>query len=135
LIFEPGPREDVPRNPQLGFLQLCSDRRFHMLTMEKFEDVTGLAPDEYWIEARPGGAPSWDDNTKAARLAYGQGAAHMGWAAHGDRCGGFPGVSNEQLGNKLLKTLRKRAEEFPMAHHYGFFGHGEQVEIVPGQTN
>ena len=134
MILEPEPAEE-PRNPQRGFLQLCSDRRFHMLTMEKFEEVTGLGPDEYWIEARPGGAPSWEDNTRVARLAYREGAAHMGWAAHGDRCYGFPGASNEQLGNKLLKTLRKRAEEFPKAHHYGLFGHGEQVESVPGQRN
>jgi hypothetical protein len=103
--------------------------------MEKFEEVTGLGPDEYWIEAGPGGAPSWDDNTEAARLAYAEGAAHMGWATHGDRCGGFPGASNEELRTKLLKALRKRAEEFPKARHYGLFGQGEQVEIVPDQTN
>ena len=103
--------------------------------MEKFEEVTGLGPDEYWIEARPGGAPSWDENTEAARLASGEGAALMGWAAHGDRCGGFPGASNEQLRSKLLETVRKRAEEFPEAHHYGLFGRGGLVEIMRGQTN
>jgi hypothetical protein len=118
-----------------GFLQLCADRRFHRLTMEKFEEVTGLGPDEYWIEAGPGGAPSWDDNTEAARLAYGDGAAHMGWAAHGDQCGGFPEASDEELENNLLEALRKRAEEFPEAHHYGLFGRGGEVEIVRGQTN
>jgi hypothetical protein len=119
----------------LGFLQLCADRRFHRLTMEKFEEVTGLGPDEYWIEAGPGGAPYWDDNTEVARIAYREGAAHMGWAAHGDLCYGFPEASNEQLRNRLLETLRKRAEEFPKAHHYGLFGQNEQVEIVPDQTN
>ena len=34
--------EDRPRDPSLGFLQLCSDRRFHLKTMEAFEDMTGL---------------------------------------------------------------------------------------------
>jgi hypothetical protein len=100
--------------------------------MEAFEDLTGLKPDEYWIEARPGGAPSWADNTKSARLAYGDGATHMGWAAHGDECRGFPGASNAEMRAKLARTLRKRAEEFPRAHHYALFGEGEKVEVVAG---
>ena len=54
-------------------------------------------PDGYWIEARPGGAPSWGDNTRASRLAHRNGALFMGWAAHGDGCLGFPGESNERL--------------------------------------
>jgi len=102
--------------------------------MEAFEDLTGLEPDEYWIEARPGGAPSFADNTRIARFAYREGAAHMGWAAHGDHCVGFPGASNQEIRSKLPRTVRKRAEEFPRAHHYGFFGAVGEIEVVPGPT-
>ena len=111
----------------LGFLPLCAERRFHRRVMEAFERVTGLGPDGYWIEARPGGAPSWDDNTRGARLAHQAGATHMGWAAHGDVCLGFPGKSNAELRRMLERTARRRAEEFPHARHYLLFageGHG-----------
>ena len=98
--------------------------------MEAFEEATGLGPDGYWIEARPGGAPSWADNTRAARLAHKSGAAFMGWAAHGDNCGGFPGEPNDRVADRLVKTLNKRAEEFPKAKHIGFFAYGEEVHVI-----
>ena len=71
---------------ELGYLQLCADRRFHYLTMTAFEEATGLEPEQYWIEARSGGAPAYADRTRAARFAYHEGASHFGWAAHGDVC-------------------------------------------------
>ena len=136
MTFGPEPRleDQRPRDPTRGFLQLCSDRRFHLKTMEAFEDVANLEPEGYWIEARPGGAPSWADNTRVARLAYEEGAAHMGWAAHGDQCLGFRGVSNEELKEKLRRTVRKRAEEFPRAVHYGLFGENGQIEVISGPS-
>ena len=134
MIFDPERRdEDRPRDPTRGFLQLCSDRRFHWKTMEAFEDLADLEPDGYWIEARPGGAPSWADNTRMARIAYREGAAHMGWAAHGDDCRGFPGVSNQELKERLRRTVRKRSHEFPQAMHYGLFATTGQVEVISGQ--
>jgi hypothetical protein len=117
-----------------GFLQLCADRRFHRLTMLEFERQTGLGAGEYWIEARAGGAPSWSDNTKTARYAYQEGARFMGWAAHGDKCGGFPGVSNEEMRGKVEQAMRSRAEEFPQAEHFALFGHGVSVEVVARQA-
>jgi hypothetical protein len=113
-----------------GFLQLCADRRFHRLTMLEFERVTGLAADEYWIEARAGGAPSWNENTKTARYAHREGARFMGWAAHGDSCGGFPGVSNDEMRRKVERAMRSRAQEFPGAEHIALFAHGGGVEVV-----
>jgi hypothetical protein len=113
-----------------GFLQLCSDRRFHRAIMLAFEEATGLAADDYWIEARPGGAPSWADNTRASRLAHRNGAVFMGWAAHGDGCLGFPGEASERVADRLVKTLRKRAEEFPKATHIGLFAHGKEVHVL-----
>ena len=117
-----------------GFLQLCADRRFHRLTMVEFEQLTGLGEGDYWIEARAGGAPSWSDNTKTARYAYGEGARFMGWAAHGDSCGGFPGVSNDELRQKVEGTLESRAGEFPEAEHIALFAHRGGVEVVARRT-
>lgn len=125
-VRPPRPDDGVVR----GFLQLCSDLRYHRLTMSAFEDATGLAEDGYWIEARPGGAPSWADNTRAARLAHKLGASHMGWAAHGDECLGFRGEPDARVRARLEQTLRKRADEFPGAVHYALFGLSGNVEVI-----
>jgi len=122
------PRPDV--GVERGFLQLCSDLRYHRVTMLAFEEATGLPTDRYWIEARPGGAPSWDDNTRASRLAHGLGAVHMGWAAHGDECLGFKGEASDRVRQRLESAVRKRAEEFPRATHYLLFGEAGEVEVI-----
>jgi hypothetical protein len=114
----------------LGFLQLCAERRFHRAVMEAFERETGLAPDEYWIEARAGGAPSWSDNTRTARIAHRFGAKTMGWSAHGAECRGYPGESDAALRSRLDKTARRRAEEFPNVSHLLLFALPDGVEIV-----
>ena len=97
--------------------------------MLAFEEATGLAADECWIEARPGGAPSWADNTKVARWAQHEGAVHLGWGAHGDRCHGFPGETNAAMLRKLERTARTRGQEFPHASHYVLFGEGGEVSV------
>jgi hypothetical protein len=117
-----------------GFIQLCADRRFHRPTMQEFERLTGLGENDYWIEARAGGAPSWSDNTKTGRFAYEQGARVMCWAAHGDKCGGFPGVSNDDMRRKVESSMKSRAEEFPEAEHYALFAHEGGVELVAHQS-
>jgi hypothetical protein len=114
----------------LGFLQLCSDLRFHRRLMEAFEGTAGLRPDEYWIEARPGGAPAWRDNSRMSRIAYREGAEHMGWAGHGAGCRGFPGVDDAELRKRVEHAARSRAEEFPRANHYLLFVAEGDVEIV-----
>ena len=114
----------------LGFLQLCADRRFHRAVMEAFEQATGLRPDEYWVEARPGGAPSWADNTRAARIAVRKGGRFMGWSAHGDVCLGFPDASDDAMRARLERTARTRAEEFPGCTHLALFALPGGVEVV-----
>ena len=113
----------------LGFLQLCAERRFHRAVMEAFERETGLREDEYWIEARAGGPPSWADNTKTARIAHRNGARSMGWATHGDVCLGFPGDEDDTLRIRLHKTAARRAEEFPRAVHVVLFALPGGVEV------
>ena len=112
-----------------GFLQLCSDRRYHRQIMDAFERETGLAGTDYYVEARPGGAASWGDTTRMGRFAYRNGAAHMGWAGHGDVCRGFRGASSLELRRKLESTARRRAGDFPRAAHYLIFGEGGDVEV------
>ena len=98
--------------------------------MEAFERETGLRPDEYWIEARPGGAPSWADNTKGSRLAHRAGARLMGWSAHGAECLGFPGLGDEALRGRLRSVALRRAEEFPQAEHFALFALPGTVEVT-----
>lgn len=112
-----------------GFLQLCSDRRFHLKVMEAFEEAAEIDPDQYYIEARSGGAPSWADTTRLGRFAYRSGAGVMGWAAHGDRCLGFYGASNDELLARLERTVQKRIGDFPRAAHFLLFGESAEVQV------
>lgn len=113
----------------LGFLQLCADRRYHRKTMAEFERATGLRPDQYWIEAAAGGAAALGATTATARFAYDKGARVMGWAAHGDGCGGFPGLTDDELRTKLHDAATTTPEDFPEAEHWTLFGAGGAVEV------
>jgi hypothetical protein len=121
----------VSAERRLGFLQLCAERRFHRAVMQAFEQAAGLAPDDYWIEARAGGAPSWADNTRTARFAARGGATVMGWSAHGERCLGFPGEGDASIRARLERTAQKRAEEFPRCLHLALFALADGVQVTP----
>ena len=114
----------------LGFLQLCADRRFHRAVMAAFEAETGLPPDGYWIEATAGGAPAFETMSATASFAFDKGAAIVGWAAHGDACGGFPGLSNDEVEATLEATARTRAGEVPGAEHWMLFATGAGVRVT-----
>jgi hypothetical protein len=111
----------------LGFLHLCADRRFHRRTMEEFEQAAGLAPDRYWVEATVGGAPAQALRPRGADYAYGHGARHMAWAAHGEACGAFPGADDERIREMLERTVLRRRLEYPDAQHYVLFASGRRV--------
>lgn len=112
-----------------GYLAICADRRFWKKTVAAFEEITGLSADkeEYWIEAHAGGTPGLPDTT-TSDYAYQHGAYKMGWAAHGDSCGGFPGVANYEIRQKLNKEIAEKKARYPKASHFGFFATGEGVE-------
>jgi hypothetical protein len=105
---------------KLGFLQMCADKRFHAQVEEKFRQLTGLAQDEYWIEATAGGAPAISTDV-TADYAHQHGAVIMGWAAHGDHCGGFPGVSDSDMNGKLDAVIHIRKSRYPDAQHFRIF--------------
>ena len=113
---------------ELGFLQLCADRRFHRVIMEAFEQAAGLAPDGYWIEAIVGGAPGQALRSRAADFARSKGATQLAWSAHGDACGGFPDTPNERLREMLERTVERRRVEYPDATHYVFFATERRIE-------
>lgn len=99
---------------------MCADRRFHARVEEKFRQLTGLAETDYWIEARAGGA-SGVREPKTANYAYEHGVRLMGWANHGSNCGGFPGVSDEEMKQKLEEVIKDRQERYPEATHFKIF--------------
>jgi hypothetical protein len=123
VTTEPRAKEEI-----LGFLQLCADRRYHRKTMLEFERVSKLRPDQYWIEATAGGAPAFGGATLTARYAYDHGARIMGWAAHGDACGGFPGRDHDAMKAELQAAAADRLADFPGADHWTLFGAGGKVE-------
>ena len=98
--------------------------------MEAFERATGLRPDEYWIEATPGGAPAFGTRTRASDVAHANGARVMGWAAHGERCGGFPDASDERMREMLLRAVERRRVDYPDSEHLTFFGRGRCIELL-----
>jgi hypothetical protein len=108
-------------------VHLCADRRFHRRTMEAFELAAGLGPDRYWAEATVGGAPAQALRPRGADYAYGHGARHMAWAAHGGGCGAFPGADDERIREMLERTVLRRRLEYPDAQHYVFFAVGRSV--------
>jgi hypothetical protein len=109
-----------------GYLQMCADRRFHKVVEETFQQMTGLKPTDYWIGAEAGGAPGIN-NSPGADYAYNNRATHMGWAAHGDNCGGFPEVDNHEMQRKLDEAIKNRQERYPKATHYRIFSTEEDT--------
>lgn len=114
---------------KLGYLSLCADRRFWPETVRKFEELTGLFSEQgdFWIEAKAGGTPGINDPT-TADYAYEHGGRFMGWQAHGDSCGGFPGVSNEEMEKKLDEAIEERRKRYPKAEHFRVFATEKGVE-------
>ena len=71
--------------PARGFLQLCADRRFHILIQQEFKKDAGLTSrEDYWIHADAGGTPKMEGQRVAPDYCYKQKKVKlMGWSAHG----------------------------------------------------
>ncbi|MBN8246078.1 MAG: hypothetical protein J0L84_01395 [Verrucomicrobia bacterium] len=131
-VFDSAPgRQELCREEsepkELGFLQLCMERRFHRIVQEKFEELSGLQPHDYWSHSDAGGAPKMEPEENRAKYAYDHGARHMGWSAHGDGCGGFKPpfhpheAGDDEIRTALLATLMKKVFLYPEASHYAIF--------------
>lgn len=107
--------KDHMENHHVGYLRRCSDRRFGAATRRAFEEATGLGESDYWDQANPGGA-AVDTDPLMADYAMEHGAKIWGWQAHGDRCGGIPGTSNEEIEAMLDEKLAQLKVRYPGVH-------------------
>jgi hypothetical protein len=110
--------------PARGFLQLCADRRFHQIIQEQFKKDAGLTSrEDYWIHADAGGTPKMASQKVTPDYCYKQkGVRLMGWAAHGDNCGGFgDGVEDIVIRRALCTTMQGKVKDYPEATHYIYF--------------
>ena len=118
--------------PALGFLQMCVERRFHRAIQEKFEELTKLAHNQYWIHTDVGGSPLMrtDLHRRAPDYCYEkQRVRIMGWAAHGSGCGGYGShVTDEVILRDLRAMLSLRATQYRLAKHYAFFAVEDKKE-------
>lgn len=107
----------------MGFLQLCADRRFHSCLQKRFQYDAGLdSPLKYWIHADAGGTPRMADLVDAPNYCYyTKGVKFMGWSAHGDGCGGFPDVGDDEIRKLLDKVAQEKVATYPKARHFVYF--------------
>ena len=105
----------------LGFLQVCIERRFHRFVQVEFQKLTKLPETQYWLHADVGGSAAMVNNVGAPDYAYKKGVKVMGWSSHGASCGGFEGLSDEEIKEKLVVAVRQKALRYRTAKHYGLF--------------
>lgn len=110
-----------------GYVRRCMDKRFGAATRVAFEKATGLGPNDYWDESYPGGA-ALDTNPMGVEYAVTNGATIFGWQAHGDHCGGQPGVSDAEIQARLDAHIAQLREKFP-GRHFRIFARETGVEI------
>jgi hypothetical protein len=115
----------------LGFLQMCIERRFHQAVQQRFQEVTGLKPTEYWIHTGVGGSPKMREDHQAPDYCQKEGATVMGWSAHGSKCGGLAGYSDEEIRRLLRAALREKTERYRGLSHHAFFA---EEGDVPGEV-
>lgn len=90
----------------LGVLWNCMERRFGQKQRDAFRDVTGLDYTDFWNYAAAGGATKL--RPEDVGIAIDHGAKVIGLGAHGDGCGGNPGVDDDTL----MKMLDAQIEQF-----------------------
>lgn len=113
---------------KLGYLRPCMDRRFVASVRAAFEKATGLGETDYWHEGNPGGSANEIDPL-GADYAYAHGARFMGWAAHGDRCGGNPGKTDAEIAAQLDENVKKAQKKYPEAAHYRIFSTEKETKV------
>jgi hypothetical protein len=112
---------------KLGYLRRCMDKRFGEVTRKAFEKATGLGSADYWDESYPGGA-ALDHDMTGLEYAISHGATIFGWQAHGNHCGGQPGVSDEEINNRLDNQTALLKKNYP-GRHFRIFVTEQGVDI------
>jgi hypothetical protein len=103
----------------LGVLWNCMERRFGQSQRDAFRESTGLEFTDFWNVSMAGGATK----TRPAdvRIAIDHGAKIIGLGAHGDGCGGNPGVDDAMLEDMLDKQIRQFHKDFSGLTVYALF--------------
>jgi hypothetical protein len=115
---------------ELGFLRTCMDRRFVASTRAAFEKATGLGPADYWHEAYAGGVALPPASAIGEEYAAAHGAVIFGWQAHINGCGGQPAVSDQEIAQRLDRTLAAMREKYPKARHFRILASEDGIEIA-----
>lgn len=113
----------------LGFLRTCMDRRFIAATRAAFERATGLQATDYWHESYAGGSAVPPANGVGEEYALAHGATIFGWQAHINNCGGQPGVTDEEIGKRLDRTVAAMQAKFPNARHFRILASETGIDI------
>lgn len=116
--------------PVMGFLQLCADRRFHACLQKRFQyDAKLESPLHYWIHADAGGTATMADLTAAPDYCYYDKKVRlMGWSAHGDGCGGLPGLPDDEIRKLLMEVAEIKIAAYPKADHFVYFATMKRTE-------
>lgn len=117
---------------KLGFLSICADRRYWSYQTAAVQVETGLSDTDFWIDARAGGAGKLvkEEAFAAPDHAYHSGARTMVWGMHGDKCGGFPELSNQELQKILEDLLPVVKERYPEAKHFSVWSKGPNSNVA-----
>jgi|SRR5437667_12213322 len=113
----------------LGFLRTCMDRRFVATTRAKFEQASGLGSTDYWHEAYAGGSAVSTAGAAGIEYALAHGASIFGWQAHINGCGGQPGVSDEEIANRLDRMVAAMVEKYPHARHFRLLASEAGIDV------
>jgi hypothetical protein len=112
---------------KLGYLRRCMDKRFGAETREAFEKAAGLGSNDYWDESFPGGSAVPVAET-GVEYATHHGAGIFGWQAHGDHCGGQPGVHDADIQARLDSQIAVQKAKYP-GRHFRIFATEEGIDI------
>jgi hypothetical protein len=116
----------------LGYFSACVDRRYWQAQVEAFLKETGLAATDVWFHTEAGGAGKIIENEAfaAPNHAHHSGAKVMGWGMHGDRCGGYPGKTDDELKSIHQEAIAAAVKRYPEATHYGVWSEGEAPDKI-----
>lgn len=103
----------------LGVLWNCMERRFMQAQRDAFKDASGLQYDDFWNYAAAGGATKTRPGD--VKIAIDHGAKIIGLGAHGDGCGGNPGVNDQKLMDMLDAQISQFHKDFSGLTVYALF--------------
>ncbi|EFH82099.1 hypothetical protein [Ktedonobacter racemifer] len=112
-----------------GFLRTCMDKRFVAATRAAFERASGLSSNDYWHESYAGGSAVPAANNVGEEYAAEHGAAIFGWQAHINNCGGQPGVSDQEIEQRLDSVIQEKVQKYPQARHFRIVASEAGIDI------